>query len=379
MPTYQDALAAEPSEFVAYAAEMTAAASDLATQQAEYGEKVAGINQNWRDTANDAFNGEAGTVAAHLTQVVGEITTAAGSLAAAGSQMLTECTLLRVADAALKAVGFDVQPAPLVTLGAAQRTAIAMAGPFGGLIEAALQAQALAGTLGLQTLTTLVNAADATAGAALSAAADLLKPLDDKTSAGDDDSMNKMAEDHSDGGDDSSEGSEEESEEEKEEEEEQTEEEQEEPGEEDQAGDPSAEQPTTPETPSGMEDLAQPETPDLDNPWDASELADPEDFSGGLAGGGGLGGGAGGLPGGGLSTGGAGVAAGSSVPMGAMGAGGGAALAAGAGSGAGGMMGGGRGGGGGRSEDENARESNLIEDPDEDVWGIGKAADDMYE
>ncbi|WP_198667403.1 WXG100 family type VII secretion target, partial [Glycomyces dulcitolivorans] len=296
MPTYQDALAADPSQFLAYATEMTSAAADLAAQQTDYGARVADINVHWRDTANDAFNGEVGTVNAHLTQVIGEITTTAGSLAAAGSQMLTECTLLKAADAALKVAGFYIQPAPMVTLGALQRTAIAMAGPFGGLIEAALQAQALAGTLGLQALTTLVNAADATAGAAVSAAADLLKPLEDKTGTGDE-SVHATAEDHSGG------GSEESEEEESKEEEEEKKEEQ---GKEESPQSESQE-PTSPETPSGMEGLAQPETPDLENPWDASELPDPDDLSGGLASGGGLGGGVGGGVGGaGLGAGGLG-------------------------------------------------------------------------
>jgi hypothetical protein len=77
-------------------------------------------------------------------------------------------TLLRAADA-LRTLGFDVEPAPLVVLGARQRTATAMSGPFGGLIEAALQAQAVAGTLGLQALTAMASAADA---AALLAAAE---------------------------------------------------------------------------------------------------------------------------------------------------------------------------------------------------------------
>jgi hypothetical protein len=368
MPTYQDALAADPSQFLTYATEMTSAAADLAAQQTDYGARVADINVHWRDTANDAFNGEVGTVNAHLTQVIGEVTTTAGSLAAAGSQMLTECTLLKAADAALKVAGFDIQPAPMVTLGALQRTAIAMAGPFGGLIEAALQAQALAGTLGLQALTSLVNAADATAGAAVSAAADLLKPLEDKTGAGDDTSANAMAEDHSGGGG-------EESEEEKSKEEE--EEKKEEPGKEESPQSESRE-PTSPESPSGMEDLAQTETPDLENPWDASELPDPDDLSGGLASGGGLGGGVGGagLGAGGLGSGpgGAGVGAAAGLP-------GGAAVAGGTGPGrGGGMMGGGGGarGAGGAGDDETSRESKLIED-DDDIWGIGKAADDLYE
>ncbi len=63
------------------------------------------------------------------------------------------------ADAALKDLAFDVQHAPLVTLGALQRTAIAMSGPFAGLIEAALQAQAVAATLAFQALTALASAA----------------------------------------------------------------------------------------------------------------------------------------------------------------------------------------------------------------------------
>ncbi|MQM25737.1 hypothetical protein [Glycomyces albidus] len=83
--------------------------------------------------------------------------------------------LLRAADAALRTLGFDVEPAPLVVLGPAQRTAIAMAGPFGGLIEAALQAQAAAGTLGLQALAALAGAADAAA---------LLAPADPPRIAG---------------------------------------------------------------------------------------------------------------------------------------------------------------------------------------------------
>lgn len=73
--------------------------------------------------------------------------------------------LRRTADAALSTLGFEIEPAPLVVLSAMQRTTIAMAGPFGGLIEAALQAQAMAGTLALQALTALSHAADVTGSA----------------------------------------------------------------------------------------------------------------------------------------------------------------------------------------------------------------------
>ncbi|HEY1093845.1 MAG TPA: hypothetical protein VGE61_04030 [Glycomyces sp.] len=375
MPSYQDALSAQPSEFLTYASEMTAAATDLATQQTEYGTKVAEINSHWRDSANDAFNGEVGNVNAHLTQVIGEVTATAAGLAGTAAQMLLECTGLKAADAALKAVGFNIQPAPAVTLGPAQRTAIAMAGPFGGILEAALQAQAMAGTLGLQTLTSLVNAADATAGAALTQAAELLKPLDDKSNPAKDMDSHRAAEDHSSGGTEgSNEDAAEEEEKQEEQQQEQEQEQQQEPTE------PEAQQPTMPENPAGMEDMAQPDMPELDNPWDAAELEDPDDLSGGLASGGGLGGGAGGL-GGGLParTGGAsaGTGMGTATMLGAPtgGAPAGAALKA----AGGGMMGAGGGRGAGAGQDnEIERESFLKEDPDEDVWGIGKDDEDPY-
>ncbi|WP_205328562.1 hypothetical protein [Glycomyces sp. YM15] len=383
MPSYQDALSAQPSEFLTYASEMTAAASDLATQQTDYGAKVAEINSHWSDSANDAFNGEVGNVNAHLTQVIGEVTATAGGLAATAAQMLVECTGLKAADAALKAIGFNIQPAPMVTLGPAQRTAIAMAGPFGGILEAALQAQAMAGTLGLQALTSLINAADASAGAALTQAAELLKPLDDKSNAARDMNSHKAAEDHSTAGTEGANEDAAEEEDEEQQEEEQDEETQEEQQDQQEPTQPQDQQPTTPETPSGMEDLAQPETPEmpeLDNPWDASELEDPEDISGGLASGGGgmgggLGGGAGGL--------GAGLPAGGSPSGGGMGTAtmlgtpaGGAPAGTGAKAGAGGMMGGGGGrGAGGKQDEEVERESFLVEDPEEDVWGIGKDDD----
>lgn len=383
MPTYQDALSANPSEFLSFASEMTAAAADLATQQTDYGTKVSEINSHWQDTANDAFNGEVGNVNTHLGQVIGEVTATAGSLASTAAQMLMECTGLKAADAALKAVGFNIQPAPLVTLGPAQRAAIAMAGPFGSFIEAGLQVQAMAGTLGLQTLTSLINAADATAGAALSTAADLLKPLDDKANpTGKDLESHAMAEDHSSGGAEDSGGQEEASEEEsKEEEEEKKEEETAEPEQDQQqeSTQPESQQPTTPETPAGMEDMTQPEIPELDDSFDPSELEAPEEPSGGLAsGGGGAGGGigGGGVPSGAVPSSGGGM--GAATMVGAQAAG--TATGSGGRTGTGGMMGAGGGrGAGGQNENEVERESFLTEDPDEDVWGIGKAADDCFE
>ncbi|GAB3656124.1 hypothetical protein [Glycomyces tarimensis] len=151
-----------------------------------------------------------------------------------------------------------------------------------------------------------------------------------------------------------------------------------------------------------------------DNPW-SSGLTDPDDISGGLAGGGGgLGGGIGGGVGGGGLGGGAGGGLGGGVGGGAgggmpggmvasgggmgRGAGGGAGggrggmkgggMGAGAGKGSGAGAGGGRGGGmggmmggggrgmGGAGENEDGKDTWLVEE--DDVWGIGNAEEDPY-
>jgi uncharacterized protein YukE len=398
MPGYQEALSAKTTAFTGLALEMTEASIELSAYQIDYGSKVTEINTHWQDTANEAFNGEVGSVNDHLAQVIGELDAAAASLDAVGTRLLLDCNMMLLVDASLKATGFDVLPTPQVVLSAAQRAMIASAGPLAGLLESSLQAQAVAGTLQLESLLALINGSDATGGTALDQSAGLLRPLEDKSGV----AQAPPAPEEETGAPGQEEGS---AEEERQEEEESAEEEPEEDsaepseeGREEPAADTqrpetpqTPQMPQTPQSPSGLEDLAQPEMPDLENPWDASELPDPDDPAGGLASGGGLG--SGGVPGsGGLGSGGlGGLGSGAgAVSQGGMGVG---AMAAAAGTGVPGAgapgsggksgavgttgSGGGRGVGAG-SDEETDRESNLIEDPDEDVWGIAKAADERY-
>ncbi|MCD0443577.1 hypothetical protein LO763_08040 [Glycomyces sp. A-F 0318] len=396
MPSYQEALSADATAFTDLAAEITEASIELTAYQIDYGSKVTEINTHWEDTANEAFNGEVGSVNDHLSQVIAELDAAAAGLKAAGDRMFIDCNMMTLVDASWKAAGFDVLPTPMVVLSAAQRAMIASAGPLAGLLEASLQMQAGEGTLRLETLLGLINSSDATGSTALDQSSALLRPLDDKTGG----TPAPPAPEEEGGAPGQEEGSaeEEQPEEEPAEEESTEEEDSEEPPQED-GEDPAAsdrqqpetpqapQMPQSPQTPPGLEDLAQPDLPEVpERPWDAP--ADPDDLTGGLASGGGLGSGggpgAGGL-GGGLGSGVPGAGAGA-VPTGGMGgamtAPVAAANAAGAGArpGAPGMMGAGAGGrGAGAGDDEDGgRESNLTED-DEDVWGIVKAADDPYE
>ena len=371
MPTYREALSASPTAFVEYAAQMTTAGTDLAEHRLAYGEKVASLNMHWQDEANAAFNTEVDAVSAHVDALASQVAATAGQLGAAGAALETAVAALKAADAAIRAAGFDVQPAPQVTLGAGQRLAIAMAGPFGFPLQAALEATAFASTTALQVVLAGLNATDAEAAAALRTAAGLLRPLDSKSSPTGEDMRHPAAGDHS---VPEEAAPEEEPEEETEEErDEQSEEETERPAEEPREGrtPQPPQRPAMPETPAGLDGL---QRPGLDDPWDAAVGPDPEDLAGGLASGTGARGAGGGLaPGGGLAAGGG--------PAAPVGTGLGAPQAAGAGPGrpgAGSPVTGGGGRGAGRGEEETSRESTLTEDPEEDVWGIGGGEDDPY-
>lgn len=385
MPTYREALSASPAAFVDYAAQMTTAGADLAEHRLAYGEKVASLNMHWQDEANAAFNTEVDAVSAHVDALASQVAATAGRLGAAGAAMETAVAVLKAADAAIRAAGFEVQPAPQVTLGAGHRLAIAMAGPFGLQLQAALEATAFASTTGLQVVLAGLNATDAEAAEALRTASSLLRPLESKTSPTGEDLRRLSTEDRSDAEGPAEEEAalEEDSEEDRAEE---AEPEQERPSEEPEhgRGPQSPQRLTAPEAPSGLGGLQQPDSYDR---WAGAPVPDLDDLTGGLASGaGGLG------PGGGPGTGGLGPAAGPAGGLAAGGAGPGTGLGAGSaaapaaprpaggpgGSGAGSPMMGGGGRGGGKTEEETARESKLTEDPEEDVWGIGGGEDDPY-
>lgn len=384
MSTYREALSAQPMEFVNYGTAMTDSASELLEQQAAYRANVTDLNGHWQDSANDAFNDDADVVGEHFQQVAGQVTSAAEQITTAGLNLFADVASLKSVDEAAHAQGFNVAPAPLVTLGPRHRFEIAIAGLLGGAaLQTAYEAQAAALTTSMQTGLAMVNADDAAGATALSAALEAMRPLAETGGSPSGDDLHHMAEDHSaPGSDPGEEGSDEATEAE----EETAEPEEEQPTEpEDQAPTDQPATPQTPQTPTDPSDFEQPQVDEIDDPWGDAELYDPEDLAGGLASGTAPGAGGGiGTPGagtGGLATGaGAGTGIGPSTgaaPTSAAPA----PTAGGTGKpGAGGsMMGAGGGRGGGRPDEESTRESKLLEDPEEDVWGVSDPEYDLYE
>ncbi|SDD67755.1 WXG100 family type VII secretion target [Glycomyces harbinensis] len=421
MPSYDEALAANPAGFVDYAAEMTSAGTDLTDHQGEYDAVVTTINADWQDEANAAFNEDVDTVGAHVGDVVSQVDQAAELLSTGGGHMVSQVEQLRATDAAYRGAGFDVQSEPRVELGAVHWAAIAAAGPFGPVLRALFQARADEGTTQLQLGLAVLTATDVATGAGLTAAAEQLEPLEDKGGPGNtvcppavDEKPDRNESNTKDengtakktGGDekDGKDGKDENKEGNKDEKDEKDGEKDEKPKEEDPADpdrqdqaprNPEAEQPRN-ETPGMVEpdpgpadvpgyespELSAPEIPDYESDWDPSELGGAELPTGGLAGGGGIG------SGGGLSGGGTGAP---DLPLGAPGGASGGVFAApgagaapvgatgaGARTGAGGFMGAPGARGANVADDEVERESFLLEDPDEDVWGIGTDKDNPY-
>ncbi|MEU6248099.1 hypothetical protein [Glycomyces sp. NPDC047010] len=423
MPTYEEALAANPAAFVAYASQMASAGTDLTEHRAEYDSTVVEINAGWQDKANTAFNDDAVVVDDHVEQVVSQVGEAAEMLDSGGAAMESMVERLRRLDGSYRGAGFNVQTEPRVELGAVHWAAIAAAGPFGPMLQALFQARADEGTVQLQLGLSLLTAADAATGAGLTAAADRFEPLEDKggptdpticppvvaeddrtgrdgeddqdtTGRIDQDPKQKTTDDDPDADEDQKkdgdkkqddpddeDGEDEKSEEDKQEEE-PKEQDRTDPADPDQPGTVEPNEPEVPDyTSPDPVDYEAPDVPGLDSDWDPAELDGSEPPSGGLAGsGGGLGGG--GVGGIGSPDAGTVPTGGSASPVGGI-VGAPANAAGGPGTGAGsrglgGMVGAPGARGTANPDDEFERESFLTEDPDEDVWGIGTAEDNPY-
>ncbi|WP_335989543.1 WXG100 family type VII secretion target [Glycomyces sp. MUSA5-2] len=428
MPTYEEALAANPAAFVDYASEMAAAGTDLTEHRAEYDSTVVEINAGWQDKANTAFNDDAVVVDEHVDQVATQVGEAAELLDSGGAAMQSMVEQLRSTDASYRGAGFNVQSEPRVELGAVHWAAIAAAGPFGPMLQALFQARADEGTVQLQLGLSVLTAADAATGAGLTAAAEQFEPLEDKGGAADpticppvvaeDDRTGRDGEDDQNGrdttgqddadpkkksgdGDPESDKDKDADEKKNDDEDKQSEEDQEKDPQDQNQDQDETRQPTDPDQPGAVEpneptvpgyespdpaDYDMPDVPGVDTDWDPAELdsaeIDPAELpSGGLAGsGGGLGGGGGGA---GLPEAGSVPTGGTAGPVGGVigapaGATGGPASTAGGRTGLGGMVGAPGARGAANPDDEFERESFLTEDPDEDVWGIGTVEDNPY-
>lgn len=426
MPTYEEALAANPAAFVDYASEMAAAGTDLTEHRAEYDSTVVEINAGWQDKANTAFNDDAMVVDEHVEQVATQVGEAAELLDSGGAAMQSMVEQLRSTDASYRGAGFNVQSEPRVELGAVHWAAIAAAGPFGPMLQALFQARADEGTVQLQLGLSVLTAADAATGAGLTAAAEQFEPLEDKGGAADpticppvvaeDDRTGRDGEDDRDGrdttgqddadpkkqtgdGDPESDKDKDADEKKKDDEDKPSEEDQEKDPQDqnqDQDQDETGRQPTDPDQPGAVEpneptvpgyespdpaDYDMPDVPGVDTDWDPAELDSTDLPTGGLAGsGGGLGGGGGGA---GLPEAGSVPTGGTAGPVGGVigaptGSTGGPASTAGGRTGMGGMVGAPGARGTANPDDEFERESFLTEDPDEDVWGIGTVEDNPY-
>jgi hypothetical protein len=170
MPTFQQALDADPAKFASSGAELMTTAGSVTGLSAKYGQEVAGLADAWQ---GDDYNGLvrwAGQVAVFNTQVELVLMTAAATLQAMGLSMAATVQALKFTKQTAEAVGFKVLPTPFVILGPTQWQQVSAAGPGAPAVLAAYQAGAVAYTTALMSQYAAIIAQDVACSTAVRAA-----------------------------------------------------------------------------------------------------------------------------------------------------------------------------------------------------------------
>lgn len=170
MPTFQQALDADPSKFMTYGATLIQSAGSVTSLAAKYGQQVGSLGTSWQ---GDDYNGLmrwAGQVASFTAQVDAVLLTAAATLESLGATMMVNVQTLKATKQAAEAAGYKVLPSPFVILGPSQWSQVSSAGPGAPAVLAAYQAGAVAFTTALIGQFAAIIAQDVAANTAIRAA-----------------------------------------------------------------------------------------------------------------------------------------------------------------------------------------------------------------
>ncbi|MDA1361680.1 hypothetical protein O1R50_18780 [Glycomyces luteolus] len=170
MPTFQQALDADPSKFMTYGATLIQSAGSVTGLAARYGQQVAELGGSWQ---GDDYNGLlewAAQVGTFTAQVDAVLLTAATALEALGASMTINVQTLKFTKQAAEGIGYKVLPTPFVILGPSQWSQVSSAGPGAPAVLAAYQAGAAAFTAALTAQYAAIIAQDVAANTAIRAA-----------------------------------------------------------------------------------------------------------------------------------------------------------------------------------------------------------------
>lgn len=170
MPTFQQALDANPSEFMTYGATLARAAGELTSLTAQYSQQVAALGTSWQSDEYQGLLGWAAKVAAFTAQNNAVLMTSSAALASMGATMMATVQTLKITKQMAEGIGYRVLPMPMVILGPSQWSQVSSAGPAAPAVLAAYQSGAVAFSTALSAQYAAIVAQDAAASATLRAA-----------------------------------------------------------------------------------------------------------------------------------------------------------------------------------------------------------------
>ncbi|THV42951.1 hypothetical protein [Glycomyces buryatensis] len=170
MPTFQQALDADPSKFITAGVALMKAAGSVTAVSAKYGQEVADLGTSWQGQDYQGMMRWAGQVSAFTVQTNAVLMSAGATLEAMGATMMANVQLLKGTKQAAEAAGYRVLPTPFVILGPSQWSQVSSAGPAAPAVLAAYQAGAVAFATALMAQFAAIIAQDMAAQTALRAA-----------------------------------------------------------------------------------------------------------------------------------------------------------------------------------------------------------------
>lgn len=163
MPTFQQVIDANPSQFMSLGASIMQAAGQVTRLGASYGQEVTGLGVSWQGKDYQELLRWAGSVGAFVGRSDAALLTCAGALESMGATMTATVTALKSTKEAAEAAGYKVLPTPFVILGPQQWQQVSSAGYAAPAVYAAYQAGAVAFSTALGSMYAALIAQDTAA------------------------------------------------------------------------------------------------------------------------------------------------------------------------------------------------------------------------
>ncbi|WP_030161225.1 YwqJ-related putative deaminase [Glycomyces sp. NRRL B-16210] len=182
MPAYRQSLDSSTGEFGEFGGGVSSASSKLDDYDDNRTGQIEGLRPDWKGDDYDALRGDSDELSRHCAATRLKMSGASMALKSGGAAMQGTVKAMEATDRAAQNIGYQVLPAPQAVIGPRQMQQIASAGVAAPAVQAAYQAGAIAFTIALRTLNTMVTVQDNITGTGLQQLTNSMRPLTAKSS-----------------------------------------------------------------------------------------------------------------------------------------------------------------------------------------------------